>query len=317
MNISIVIPNYNGEKLLEKNLPKISEAVKDYKKGKVEIIISDDPSTDNSNEVIRKFIESLRGKNIAVLTIENKNKKQSGFSKNVNRGVGIAKGDVIILLNSDVYPHNGFLDPLLKHFNDSAIFAVGCMDESNERDVVILRGRGLGSWNRGFLVHRAGAVGKKNTLWVSGGSGAFRKSTWDILGGLDDLYNPFYWEDIDISYRALKFGYKIVFESESVVTHEHDKGAVKEFFTETYIKKIAYRNQFIFIWKNITDPSLLISHVFWLPYHFIKSIINKDFVFIQGFFMAFFKLPKVFKKRQSIARESKLKDKDIIKLFSD
>jgi glycosyltransferase involved in cell wall biosynthesis len=85
MNLSIIIPNYNGEKLLQKNLPKVLEAVKLHK-GNVEIIIPDDPSTDNSRKVIKKFIDSIYSKNIVGKTIENRSKKEAGFSKNVNRG---------------------------------------------------------------------------------------------------------------------------------------------------------------------------------------------------------------------------------------
>ena len=107
-----------------------------------------------------------------------------------------------ILFNTDVYPDKDFLTPLLSHFKDEKVFAVGCMDKSIEGKDVVLRGRGIGVWKRGFLVHEKGEIEKSDTLWVSGGSGAFRKSIWDKLGGLNELYNPFYWEDIDLSYRA-------------------------------------------------------------------------------------------------------------------
>ena len=109
MNISIIIPNYNGEKILPKNLPHILVAVKEYKKGKVEIIIPNDPSTDKSKEVIASFIRSLQGTGIVGKTIDNSKKDESGFSKNVNRGVALATGDILVLLNSDVRPHKIFL----------------------------------------------------------------------------------------------------------------------------------------------------------------------------------------------------------------
>ena len=60
MNISIIIPNYNGAEILKKNLPKVLESVKNYKNGKVEIIIPDDPSTDNSKQVIAAFIAGIK-----------------------------------------------------------------------------------------------------------------------------------------------------------------------------------------------------------------------------------------------------------------
>lgn len=313
MNLSIIIPNYNGEAILRKNLPKVLESVKEYKNGKVEIIIPNDPSTDNSKKVIKEFIESISEKHVTGKTVDNTNKKDAGFSKNVNRGVRLATGDILILLNSDVAPHKNFLEPLLKHFEEAIVFAVACMDESIEDGKTVLRGRGVGSWQRGFLMHQRGEVDKTNTLWVSGGSGAFRKSVWDKLGGLDVLYNPFYWEDIDLSYRALKAGYKLVFEPKSVVTHEHEKGAIKTKFKTGQVRKIVYRNQFTFVWKNITEQRLLTSHIFWLPYHCLKAISVKDWKFFSGLYEAYMRLPQI---KQARAKAKKLfvrKDSDILR----
>lgn len=286
MNISIVIPNFNGEQILTKNLPHVLKAVKEYKKGKVEIIIPNDPSTDASADVIQKFIASITDAHITGKTINNTKKEESGFSKNVSRGVSMATGDILILLNSDVRPYENFLSPLLVHFSDDKVFAVGCHDESIEHDKPVSRGRGVGWWERGFLQHKAAEIRPGSTLWASGGSSAFRKKIWDRLGGLDNLFNPFYWEDIDLSYRAWKSGYKVLFEPKSIVVHEHDEGTIKTKFKPAHIQKIAYRNQYFFVWKNITDAGLRFSHFVWLPYHLLKAVFRRDSVFLQGFWLA-------------------------------
>jgi len=313
MNVSIIIPNYNGAKLLAKNLPTVLEAVRGYKKGFVEIIIADDPSTDNSEEVIKGFIASIKDKHIVGKTIGNKNRKQSGFSRNVNRGVSIAMGDILILLNSDVSPHKDFLSPLLAPFDDPKIFAVACLDESIEEGRVALRGRGIGSWQKGFLLHNAGTVDKHTTLWASGGSSAFRKSIWEKLKGMDPIYDPFYWEDIDLSYRGLKSGYLTYFQPKSVVIHEHEAGIIKSKFKPLHVQKIAYRNQFIFVWKNITDSTLLFSHIFWLPYHFMSALRRRDWVFFVGFYLALLKFSQIRHSRQSALRLFVKTDKQVIK----
>jgi GT2 family glycosyltransferase len=313
MNLSIVIPTYNGEKLLRTNLPNVLESVKDYKKGTVEIIITDDPSNDNSEKIIKAFFDSIKEKNITGKTISNKNKKESGFSKNVNRGVSLATGDILILLNSDVVPHKDFLQPLLSHFDDPKVFAVGCMDESLEQGRTILRGRGTGRWQKGFLMHAKGDINKENTLWVSGGSGAFRKTIWEKLKGLDTTYNPFYWEDIDLSYRALKSGYQTLFEKKSIVVHEHEKGTIKSKFKPVAIQKIVYRNQFIFVWKNITDIQYLTSHIFWLPYHFVNALRRKDWMFFIGFYLAMTKFSEVMRVREQAKKLFTLSDKQVLK----
>jgi GT2 family glycosyltransferase len=313
MNLSIIIPNYNGAAILKKNLPKVLDAVREYKKGNVEIIIPDDPSTDKSNIVIQEFIDSISEKHVVGRTIANHSKKDAGFSKNVNRGVRFAKGDILILLNSDVAPHKDFLEPLLAHFDEAIVFAVGCMDESIENGKTVLRGRGVGRWQRGFLMHKKGANDKTNTLWVSGGSGAFRKSIWDKLGGLDPLYNPFYWEDIDLSYRALKAGYKLVFEPKSKVIHEHEQGAIKTKFKSGNVRRIVYRNQFTFVWKNITDQRLILGHFIWLPYHFLKALSLRDWKFYEGFFDALSRFSQIQLAKQKAKKLFVRKDSDILR----
>lgn len=316
MNISIVIPNYNGEKLLKENLPKVVEAIKDYKGGTIEIIISDDASSDGSVAFLQEFLPTIKEKQITGKLVLSKRRTNGGFSKNVNRGVKIATGDVLLLLNSDVIPHKGFLKPLLKHFNEPKVFAVGCMDESIENGKVILRGRGIGKWERGFLLHSAGSLDGQNTLWVSGGSGAFRKSMWDKLGGLNEIFNPFYWEDIDLSYRAQKAGFLTLFEKESTVIHEHSKGTIQTSFKSDNIQKIVYRNQFLFVWLNITDGSLFFNHLLWLPVHLINALRSGDTAFLAGFFAACMKLPNVVAYTQNIRRLFVTSDKEILQRFT-
>lgn len=304
MDISVVIPNYNGEKLLEENLPKILEVINAFKEGKKEIIVVDDNSSDKSVELLKRY-------DVKVLT----NEKNLGFSSTVNKGVSSARGDIIILLNTDVVPQNGFLEPLLKHFNDEKVFAVGCLDKSREGEKIVERGRGLGRWEKGFLVHRRGEVDKTDTLWVSGGSGAFKKSIWEKLGGLNELYNPFYWEDIDLSYRALKSGYKVLFEPKSVVVHEHGKGAIKEKYSEKEIKQISYRNQFIFSFENATDYNIQFEIFFWMPLHLLKAIFRRDLAFFQGFFKALLLLPKIIQSSLKAQRQFVLSDRQVIERF--
>jgi GT2 family glycosyltransferase len=313
MNLSVIIPNYNGENLLAKNLPAVLESLADYKKGVVEIIIADDCSTDKSREVVQSFINNHRPENIRIETVFNDDRKNRGFAKNVNRGARVAKGEILILLNTDVAPKKDFLDPLLKHFDESSVFAVGCMDESIENGRKILRGRGIGYFKNGFFIHSRGEVDRTDTLWVSGGSGAFSKKIWDRLGGFDELYNPFYWEDIDISYRALKSGYKIYFEPQSVVVHKHEEGSIKNKFNRKFVKKISYRNQFIFIWKNVTDANLFLSHFVWLPYYFVKMSLGKEWEFFWGFFWALVKFDKILIARMSVKKLFVKKDSEIIK----
>jgi GT2 family glycosyltransferase len=303
MKISIVIPNYNGASLLSKNIPKLKSAVG----SSAEIIVVDDASRDNSKDIIKR----LGAKLIA-------NDKNLGFSKSINKGVSLAKGDIVILLNSDVWPEDNFINNILPKFKDEEVFAVGFLDKSVEGKRIVLRGRGIGRWDKGLLIHSKGEIDDKtSTLWASGGSAAFRKTIWNKLKGFDKLYSPFYWEDIDLSYRALKSGYKIIFDKSIIVYHEHHKGAIKSNYSDFQIKTISYRNQLIFSWKNATDLSLQLSQFLFLPYHIAKAIVNKDRAFIHGFFGALIRLPEIVKSSLEAQRLFVKTDREVIREFKE
>lgn len=93
MRFSIIIPVYNVEKYLEECLNSvISQSYDDY-----EIICINDASTDNSYNILKKYIET--NKNIIVLN----NEINKGLSYSRNRGITEAKGEYIIFVDSDDY----------------------------------------------------------------------------------------------------------------------------------------------------------------------------------------------------------------------
>lgn len=297
LSVSIVLPNWNGANLLVKNLPTVISAA-----GSAEIIVADDASNDGS-------VQLLKEKFPGIIVVNNN--KQQGFAGNVNSGVMRARGDIVVLLNTDVRPEKGFLWPLLKHFEDDRIFAVGCLEKSHENGKIVLRGRGIARWEKGYFIHERGKVNKADTAWVSGGSGAFRKNIWDELGGMDTLYNPFYWEDIDISYRALKAGYRLAFEPKSVVHHFHEQGKIKSDFSPKDVKRIVYRNQFIFIWKNLSDYSIACEHCIWTPIRLLQAVFGLDLPMIQGYIAALCILPNVVDARSRSSRYWHIPDREV------
>lgn len=311
MKIDVIIPNYNGFLLLKNNLPKVLDAFSSYKNSS--IIIVDDGSSKEEFLKLKDYIDSEQ-KAIKLKIKLIRNEKNLGFSSTVNRGAFESSAELLVFLNSDVAPEKKFLEPILEDFEkDKNLFGVGCLDNSIEGDKVVLRGRGIGKWRRGFMIHYRGEINKRDTFWVSGGSSVVRRDLFVKLGGFDELYNPFYWEDIDLSYRAQKRGFNILFEDKSIVIHRHLEGTIKTNYSGFKVKTIAYRNQFIFIWKNITDLDLFLSHLVWLPYHSIKALLRFDFAYFYGFLAAFLKLPKILSKRRNGSYIKK--DKDIIKNY--
>ncbi len=311
MKFDVVIPNYNGFNLLEKNLPILLKVLAKYNCGA--IIINDDYSKVEDYESLSNFIEQIKNKYKTKIKLF-RNDKNYGFSSTVDSGVKYAESEFVLLLNTDVIASPNFLDPIFLDFEKNKnLFGVGIMDKSIEDGGNVLRGRGLASWKRGFLVHRRGEINLSDTFWISGGSSMVKRDLFLKFGGFDPLYNPFYWEDIDLSYRVQKAGLAIMFENKSEVEHRHKEGAIKKHYNSARINTIAYRNQFIFVWKNISDYNLLISHFLWLPYHAARALARFDKPFFAGLFYAIIRLPQIYAARLSQKRLYKLKDKEIIK----
>ncbi len=292
MAFSIIIPNWNGEKLLKKNLPAVCQSQAK------EVIVIDNGSHDGSVallEILQKQYSQLK----VIFNQEN-----LGFAKAVNQGVKVAKGEIVVLLNNDVVPEEGFLKPLIKDFQDKEVFAVSL----NEPQWSWAKGK----WDKGFVEHEVGPKTKTPHLsfWANGGSGAFRKSIWLKLGGLDEIFAPFYWEDVDLSYRAWKKGYKVLWEPQSIVHHQHET-TIGSKFSQRYVDLISQRNQLLFIWKNITDFRMLFIHKTFL----LKRLLTQPGYF-KPFGAALARLFLIYPRWFKELKEQKVSDKEIFKKFN-
>lgn len=293
MPVSIIIPNYNGVTLLKQHLPSVLASLR---KGD-ELIIVDDASNDGSVEYLTKIFECsplqtpqqdttcFQGnrKDIKIKVLVNQENKR--FAASCNRGVGHAISDFIILLNNDVSPQKDFIEYLLPHFKDESVFAVGCKEKENSHGKKEY-GKSEAHFERGFYVHKRSDDQQTfgDTSWVAGGSGAFRKSMWDKLGGFDLDYKPAYGEDIDLSYRARAKGWKTLFEPKSVVFHVHES-TNDSVFGQGTIEVMSFKNALLFMWKNAKGKELF-AHFLWLPYHLVFTSIRSRGRFLQAFFLA-------------------------------
>lgn len=290
MKVSIVIPNWNGAEKLKKNLPHVFKV-----KGVDEVIVSDDASTDESVEIIEKEFPEVR-----LIRRERNN----GFSSNVNTGVKASRGDLIFLVNSDVLPDSDCVSAAVHHFKNPKVFSVG------------LNSGGSWSWAEftdGYFWHWVctDIPGKVHqTLWVSGGNGIFRRSIWDELGGLDEIFNPFYEEDVDLGYRAVKRGYINLWEPKSIVQHYKGSGVISMHFSKSQVASVAQRNQLIFIWKNITSKKLITDHQ--------KALLKRLVIhprYWSVFASSLIRLNKILPKRALEERDAKVSDEGIFSKF--
>jgi len=276
--VSVVIPNYNGQHLLEKNLPAVISACP-----QAEIIVVDDASKDNSIKFLTKTYPKVK-----IVS----NKINQRFALSCNKGVKAAKHNIVILLNNDVAPQKDFLKSLIKHFQNQQIFAVGCLEIQTKDSKQTISGRSTCQFKRGFLIHqKAKNQNKQATCWATAGSMALDRQKYLDLGGMDSLFAPAYWEDIDLSWRAKQKNWQILFEPKSKVYHNHETTNL-QVFNKTNIQLMALRNQILFVWKNIKGLQL-IKHFLWLPYHLIFTTIRTKGIFLLALIQAILRINKI------------------------
>lgn len=296
MKISIVIPTYNGRHLLETNLPSVFEAIKKKSNNINELIIVDDGSKDDTVNFLAK---SYKGKyKIIKLT------KNRGFSSAVNAGVRASHSDLILLLNNDVTPNSDFLVEAQKLFVEQDLFAVSLHEKGH--------GPSRAMFNNGIIeIGNPKPESNKTELafYASGAAGLFRKSIWQELGGMDErLLSPFYWEDIDICYRALKRGYTTLWCSEGKVVHNHESTSSK--LPRKYVDRIKERNQLLMLWKNIHSKAFMSKHINYLLRRIIKTP-----GYLLVIFMTFPKLNRLIKARRKEIKDSVVSDEAVFQKY--
>lgn len=292
--VSVIIPNLNGEKLLEKNLPYFIKAWDQKSNSIAEIIVVDDGSWDES-------VSFLKNKYPRIKVI--KHKVNRGFSAAVNTGARAAKGDLLLLINTDVLPQENFLEPALKCFDDDKVFAVSLHEKKY--------GYAKGSFVDGYIGLFMGPESQKTeqSFYVSGGSGIFRRKYWMDMGGMDEkLLSPFYWEDIDICYRASKRGYINLWVPGGKVVHHHESTISK--LSKKYVERVRERNQLLVIWKNIHSTSLLRKHVIGV----LKRLIAHP-GYLRIVLFALTRIGVALKSRSKEIKESKISDEAIFSRF--
>ncbi len=245
---SIVIPSWNGRELLDKFLPSVVAAAGEHN----EIIVVDNASTDGSAEFLGERFPGVR-----VLSQE----RNLGFAGGSNAGFRAARNDIVVLLNNDMRVEPDFLAPLLSPFVDPLVFSVSCQiffsDSSKRREET---GLTQSWWERGRLrvTHREDTKvdAPFPCAYPGGGSSAFDRRKFLELGGFDELFRPFYYEDTDLGYLGWKRGWKVIYQPASIVYHEH-RATIGKTFSEAFIQHVLKKNAVLFGWKNIHDGRLL------------------------------------------------------------
>lgn len=236
-SISVLIPNYNGKKLLEENLPSVYTALHNYPFLFSEIIVSDDGSADDSLLFLKQQFPEVKCVSTEVNT---------GFAGAVNRGISECSGDLILILNSDVQLTATYFDAQISLFEDLEVFGVmgtiSSMDGTQIQDTAkypSFRGGKIGS----TLNYATQEKGSWPTLFLSGANALVRKSYLLQLNGFNQIFNPYYCEDVDLGIRAWRAGWKCLFESTAICYHPNSETIKKQ--GKEKVLRISRRNKAI------------------------------------------------------------------------
>lgn len=296
-SFGVVIPLYHDEKnfnlYFNDNYQRIKEINPDN-----EVIIVDD----TGNEVIYPIIRQKYKDNVKVI----KHDKNEGFSRSINEGIQNAKSDIVFVFNSDILTTESTFLYVLRHFEDDNIFAVslksiypnGKMREGAKKLV----------WKSGLpqIKHSQKDFPKplKNGIIYSvypvGGHFAVRRDMFIELNGYDyKLFHPFYWEDTDLGIRALKKGWKIIYEPDAKVIHPMENSSIMLNYNREYISFIRKRNRIFFALKNYRSPMQKLKIRLGLFFRYLNYL-SKYKSFDQSFRLTF----KLLKDYKRIANES-------------
>lgn len=276
-NLSVIIPSYNTKKVTEQCLNFLLKSLRTENLS-WEIIVVDNASSDGTAESIKYKVSSI--KNLKIIA----NKENLGFAKANNQGLKVAKGKYILFLNSDVIVEKVNFKRLLNYLDSRPEVGVCTVR-------VDLAGNGIDpASHRGFptiwnsfcyllkleaLLGRLPLIGDffggyhltskdlKTIHEIDSPSGSFylsRKKLLDKVAGFDEDYFM-YGEDIDLSYRIKKLGYKILYYPLFHVTHlKYTSGlGTNNSHIREQIKKHFYDAMKIFYQKHYEkkNPSLV------------------------------------------------------------
>ena len=210
--MSVIIPNYNGERFLPDLFAAMARQIfRDF-----ETIFVDDASTDGSVAWVEANYPAAR-----VIV----NRRNMGFVASVNLGAAAARGRVIVLLNNDTRPEDEWLAELAKAAcqNPQASIFASKVILYDQPETLHTTGDQMGAdglpANRGVWERDAGQYDAAKEVFGGCGCGAaYRRELWEALGGLDEDF-WMYLDDVDFAFRAHLLGESAVFVPDARILH--------------------------------------------------------------------------------------------------
>ena len=272
----IAIPTFNGCGKLESCLASIEKHLGNHR-ALGDVLVVDDASTDDTRAKLPERFPFVRW-----IWQEN----NQGFASTATQAVTECRAPIILLLNNDIEIISDILSPLDNFFTDSNTFAVTFRSFQNDGKTFREGAKQL-IWKQGFPVvrhaerHQPSPVeGRIPSSYAVGGHAAFRRSMFSDLGGFDKLFEPFYWEDVDLCVRAADRGWRIYFEPECRVVH-HTGGAIQTNFAAAKIGATKACNRLLFAWRHARGINRYL-HFLFLIFRLLTSWLAADWAFYRG-----------------------------------
>lgn len=201
--VSVVVPVYDEEKVVEQTLKSIT--LSNYPS--VEIIVVNDGSKDSSSKVVRDFIKNNNRSEITL--IEQKN---MGKFAALNTGFKHANGEIIVCIDADTIITRRTISAFVKHFRNDKTGAVsGNVKVGNQ--VNFLTKLQEVDYRTALNLERRAFSLLNSVFVVPGAIGAWRRSAVLEAGGFTGATLT---EDGELGMRLLKLGYLIDFESRAI-----------------------------------------------------------------------------------------------------
>lgn len=277
MDVSIIIVNYNTLKITKNTIDSVIEKTKDLN---YEIILVDNASTDGSVEFFQK---EYKDKIIFI-----KNNENLGFGRANNKGIEIARGKYVFLLNPDTLLINNavkILFDFMEKNKDCGVCGGNLFDENLQPNYSFDE---LPTSNlikeffkkkRNFNdTEKAEEVG-----FVLGADMFIKKCILEKIGFFDEDFFMFY-EELELTYRIKKNNYKVISVPEAQIIHLEQKSSkskdlrIKQLFNGKY--KYFYKTENLKTCKKIYYSSQIFSFIkYFLTFkkEYLKKIkMNKE-----------------------------------------
>jgi O-antigen biosynthesis protein len=252
---SIVIPTYNGRSLLERCLASIERHRPADPGITIEVLVSDDASTDGTLEWLSRAHPAVR-----VIRAE----RNGGFCTAANAGIAATRGQFIQLLNNDTEVTAGWIEFGLAPFADPSVGSVAPLVRvRSEPGRVDSAGDSynLAGWptkrGHGQPVSLFAGRPVEEVFGASGSSAFYHAEALKRLGGYDSLYGSYY-EDVDLAFRLRWAGYRCVFASTCIIFH--DVSATYDHRSADLQRRMS-RNAELLFWTNLPVGLLAIAIV--------------------------------------------------------